>query len=202
MKTINYAGILLLALTAACNPSTEKNTNEKVVENTVVTEEVKEIPNDRLIVPGKQIGVLYLGQDMNEVAALLGTPNDGDAAMGSALGIWKKDSIAVFSSYRDSNMVVKAAKQISVGSPAYQTPDRIHTGIKLPQLMEAWPSLKLSSVYINEKSGDSLKVFDDVAEGIAFDIEKNQCSRITVHAKDKSVNATYLSMYPGWKKVQ
>lgn len=201
MKTINYVGILLLSLAAACNSTPKRNTDKAVVEDKVVSKDVKEIPMEKLIVPGKQVGALYLGQDMKEVFATLGNANDGDAAMGSALAIWKKDSISVFSSYRDSNMVVKAAKQIAVGSSAYSTAEHIHTGVKLSQLIDAWPRLKLSAVYVNEKSKDTLKIFDDVAAGIAFDIENGLCSRIIVHPKDKSVQGTYLSMYPGWKAV-
>lgn len=201
MKIINYAGILLLGLAAACNSANKQSTDKAVVENTIVSKEAKEIPDDKLIIPGRQVGALYLGQDMKAVFASLGNANDGDAAMGSALAIWKKDSISVFSSYRDSNMVVKAVKQIAVGSPAYSTADHIHTGIKLSQLIDRRPGLKLSAVYVNEKSRDTLKIFDDVAAGISFDIEKGLCSRIIVHPKAKSVQATYLSMYPGWKVV-
>lgn len=202
MKTINYAGMLLLSLAMACNSATENNTKEKVVENAVVSEEAKEIPNEQLIVPGKQVGVLYLGQDMKEVNEHMGKVDDGDAAMGSALSIWKKDSITIFSSYRDSNMVVKAAKQISVGSPVFNTADHIHTGAKLSQLIKIWPDLKKASIYVNEKTNDSLYVYDDIAAGIAFDIQSDTCSRITVHTKNKESNGSYLSMYPGWKKIQ
>lgn len=202
MKAINYVGKLLLSLAVACNSATKKNTTESVVENTVVREEVREIPNDKLIVPGKQIGNLYLGQDMKEIFTLLGTPDDGDAGMGSVLTIWRKDGISIFSSYRDSNMVVKAAKQIAVAAPEYATADHIHTGIKVRQLIDSWAGLKLSAVYVHEKSKDTLKIFDDVAKGIAFDIEQGVCSRIIIHAKGKSVQGTYLSMYPGWKLVE
>ena len=202
MRTINYTGILLLGLALGCTSTAKKNTGQAVVENTAVNKEVKEIPEDKLIVPGKQVGALYLGQDMKEVFARLGNANDGDAAMGSALAMWNKDSISVFSSYRDSNMVVKAAKQIAVGSAGYSTANHIHTGIKLSQLIDLHPGLKLSAVYVNEKSKDTLKIFDDVAAGIAFDVEQGRCSRIIVHAKDKSVQGTYLSMYPGWNAVR
>ncbi len=201
MKTINYFGILLLSLAVACNSANKQNTGKADVENAVVSKKVKEVPKDKLIIPGKQVGALYLGQDMKEVFAALGNANDGDAAMGSALAIWKKDSISVFSSYRDSNMVIKAAKQIAVGSSAYSTADHIHTGVKLSQLIDTWPGLKLSAVYVDEKSKDTLKIFDDISAGIAFDIENGLCSRIIVHPKNKSVQGTYLSMYPGWKAV-
>lgn len=202
MKTINYAVLLLLGLSAACNSATQKTTDKANVPNTAISKEVRPIPLDKLIIPGKQVGTLYLGQDMKEILAELGPANDGDAAMGSALAIWNKDSISVFSSYRDSNMVIKAAKQIAVGSSAYSTADHIHTGIQLAQLVHLRPELKLSALYVNEKSSDTLKILDDVKAGIAFDIEKGLCSRIVVHPKNKSVQSTYLSMYPGWNAIK
>lgn len=194
--------MLLLSLAVACNTAPKKNIDEAVIENTVMTEEVKEVPNHKLIVPGKQVGALFLGQDMKDVFTLLGNADDGDAAMGSALAIWKKDSISIFSSYRDSNMVVKAAKQIATASSTYLTADHIHTGMTQTQLIDAWPAVRLSGVFVHEKTNDTLKVFDDMAGGIAFDIEQDLVSRIIVHEKGRSVEATYLSMYPGWRSLR
>lgn len=202
MRRINFTGLLLLGLAAACNPATEKNTTDKVVENTVVSEEVKEVPNERLIVPGKQAGKIYLGQDMQEVFTLLGRPDEGDAAMGSALGIWTKDSVAIFSSYKDSTMVAKTVKQISVSSAAFNTADHIHAGMPLAQFKAALPAIKEGAAYVNEKTRDTLRVYDDMAGGIGFDVVDGKCVSVIIHPKDKPVNSTYLSTYPGWKIIQ
>ncbi|MGY0037855.1 hypothetical protein [Pedobacter sp. NJ-S-72] len=72
---------------------------------------------------------------MKTVFKLLGKADDGDAAMGSALGIWnKKKPTIIFSSYRDSNMVIKDVKQISVASNDFSTAEGIHTGVTLTKL--------------------------------------------------------------------
>jgi len=200
MKTTYFAVMLLLTLAVACNPAAKKDKKEKIAENAGISK--KTIDNDRLIVPGKQIGAIYLGQDMKAVFDLLGKADEGDAAMGSALGIWKKDSLAIFSSYRDSNMVVKAVKQISSASSSFNTAEQIHTGVKLAQLTAVWPALKKVTAYLNEKTGDTLQVYDDIAAGIAFDVQKGLCTTITVHTKNKAVNSSYLSLHPGWKNIQ
>ena len=171
---------------------------------------IKAVDSSRLIVPGTRAGKLYLGQDMTAVADLLGRPDDGDAAMGSALGIWytksssdftRRDPISIFSSYRDSNMVVKVVKQLSVSAPDYRTSNGIHTGFTLAALQSAYPGLKKIQQFVSGSGHDTLKVYDSVNEGIAFDMIKDTCSSITVHPKNKPANSTYLSVHPGWKNA-
>lgn len=170
----------------------------------------KEIDSSRLIIGGERAGKLYLGQDMQNVFKILGTADDGDAAMGSALGIWytkstsdhtRRDPITIFSSYRDSNMVVKIVKQLSVSSADFSTNNGIHTGFKLSALQSAYPELKKMETYINEEGTDTLLIYDNITAGIAFDIQKDTCNAITIHPKNKAVNSTYLPVHPGWKRI-
>jgi len=219
MKILNYAGMILLGLATACNSSTDKSNQEDSVstqteqvedstaadpleDTTMRADELAEQEEYALIVPGKRIGKIYLGQDMKEVFDLLGTPDDGDAAMGSAVGVWIKSSMTIYSHYRDSTMVVKAVKQISVASDTYYTAEKIATGMSLNQVKAAYPALKASASYVNLKNKDKLQVYDDLEGGIAFDIQNNKCTMITVHPKGKPVNAAYLDLHPGWKRVE
>jgi len=214
MKCINYLGAVLIGLTAACHSSTDQKIQQDSTvtrSDTVITEKKKSKPDSSaLVIAGKQVGNIYLGQDMQDVFRLLGTPNDGDAAMGSALGIWygkdplkgKRNPLVIFSSYRDSNMVVKAVKQISVGAEEFRTAEGIHTGIRLAALLAAYPSLKKTETYLNSKDKtDTLNVYDSIAEGIAFDVQRDTCTAITVHVKNRAANAVYLPVHPDWKRL-
>lgn len=219
MKILNYSGALLLGIATACSSSTEKNSPkdslskqteqvkdstqaDPLEDNTLRADESDERDEYYMVVPGERIGQISLGQDMKEVFDLLGNPDDGDAAMGSAVGIWIKSSMTIYSHYRDSTMVVKAVKQISVASDNYYTAGKITTGMPLAKIKAAYPALKESAAYVNLKNNDKLQVFDDLDGGIAFDIQADKCTMITVHPKGKAVNATYLDLHPGWKRIE
>ncbi|WP_139298343.1 hypothetical protein [Pedobacter hartonius] len=213
MKCINYLGAVLLGLTAACHAPTDQKIKQDstVKDSGTFTEKKKPTAGpSELIVAGKQVGKISLGQDMEEVFKLLGKPDEGDAAMGSALGIWygkdtltgKKDPVVIFSSYRDSNMVVKSVKQISVGAQGFQTAEGIRMGTRLSALLAAYPSLKKTETYLNSKDKtDTLRVYDSIAEGIAFDVQSDTCTAITVHVKNRAANAVYLPVHPDWKRL-
>lgn len=213
MKTFNYLGLLLAGLTGACHSAPDQHTQTVTKETLSNTAAVKTVDSVLLIIPGKQVGCLYLGQNMKDVDKLLGRPDDGDAAMGSALGIWysldkkKKDTLKtnpliIFSAYRDSNMVVKDVKQISVSAPGFSTAEGLHTGVSLAQLKAIYPSLKKTESYVGKSNKDSLIVYDVIDKGVAFDIQQDICTEITVHQEDKAVNAVYLTVHPEWKKIQ
>lgn len=223
MKLFNYSVLLLTGLTAACHSSANKqNTNvkEEKMNGTGVhasaqlkhtADPAKTADSALLLIPGKQAGNIYLGQDMKAVTGLLGRPDDGDAAMGSALGIWynhtekdtvKKNPLVIFSSYCDSNMVVKDVKQISVSAPDFSTAQGIHTGIALAKLKEVYPAIKKAETYTSNKAKDTLTVYDLKDRGIAFDIQKGICTAITIHQQNRAVNGVYLTIHPAWKKVQ
>ncbi|RAJ24589.1 hypothetical protein [Pedobacter cryoconitis] len=202
MNKLNYTGLLLIAVAAACHSPADQKKDPFSTAHAVNAKEQKKIESARLIVAGKQAGIIYLGQDMQEVFKLLGKPDDGDAAMGSALAVWnKKAPLLIFSSYRDSNMVVKAVKQISVADPDFSTAEGIHTGVSLAALKAAYPELEKAAAYTHLKTKAGLTVYDAVSKGIAFDVQKDTCTAITIHPPNKSVNGVYLTMYPGWKKL-
>ena len=96
-------------------------------------------------------------------------------------------------------MVAKSVKQLSVSAPQFSTTKGVHTGLKLAALMSAYPALKKTGTYV--KGNDTLLVYDNKAEGIAFDLHKDTCNAITIHPKGKPANSTYLDVHPGWKAV-
>lgn len=202
MNKLNYTCLLLVAMATACHSPADQKKDPFSTAHAVTIDKDKKIESTRLIIAGKQAGDIYLGQDMQAVLKLLGKPDDGDAAMGSALAIWnKKEPLLIFSSYRDSNMVIKDVKQVSVSAPGYSTTEGIHTGVSLKALKAAYPELEKAAAYTHLQTKAELTVYDAVAKGIAFDVQKDTCTAITIHPSGKSVNAVYLTMYPGWKKL-
>lgn len=215
MKRFSYSVLLLAAMAAACH--TDAGRQQGTAKDNAVNDSSENATIQKttdsafLLVPGKKAGRLFLGQDMKAAAAILGRPDDGDAAMGSALGIWynhqakdtlKKEPVIIFSSYRDSNMVVKEVTQISVARPGYSTAEGLHTGSALARIRAVYPELKKAETYLRPGSQDSLVVYDLSSKGIAFDIQRGICTAITIHEPDRAVNAVYLSVHPELKKVQ
>jgi len=209
---MNYLGAVWLGLLTACHaPASDKAQQDSTFtkKHTAITVTSKnELDASKLVIAGKQAGRIYLGQYMEEVSEILGRPDDGDAAMGSALGIWyegtqkalKINPTVIFSSYRDSNMVIKAVKQVSVTAAGFRTSEGIHTGVKLAELLRAYPSLKKTETYVNAQK-DSVFVYDSVPDGIAFDLQRDTCTAITIHVKNRPANAVYLPVHPEWRKL-
>jgi len=207
MKII-YSGLICAGIAGACSSPTEKKVVDIKKDSTITEAKTEEVDSSKLIIAGKQAGNIFLGQDVQDVFKLLGNANDGDAAMGSAVAIWyatpdksaKKDPVVVFSSYRDSTMLVRDVKQVSVSAADFKTAEGVHTGMTLANVLSAYPGLKKSGTYVNDKK-DSLFVYDELDGGIAFDILQDSCRAITVHQKGRPANALYLDLHPGWKAV-
>lgn len=192
--------ILLAATIMSCSAPEDKKI--KLQDSLFSKETTDSVLKEQLIVPGKSVGKLFLGQDMQEIGTILGKPEDGDAAMGKAWGIWK--DIAIFSSYKDTSMTSKDVKQIVVSGTGYRTSQGITTGSSLEAIKLVYPKLKQAAVYTKGK--DTLWIYDAVEDGIAFDLKRSgkdlQSSAITVHRPKEPVNSTYLTIHPGWVQAK
>lgn len=213
MRQFNILSVLLLALILGCNEPKEKTVDEDK-EARLPAGAFPEYSGDLMIVPGKSIDKVFLGQDMLEVFKILGNPSDGDAAMGKSWGIWylrdstdtRKGELSVYSSYKDSTMSTKDVKQIVVSATNYRTDKGLRIGVSLDEIKAVFPDVKKAAVYFNTVKKDSLVVYDAEEEGIAFDVRNRSdhffTTAITVHPKNVSVNSTYLTIHPGWDKIQ
>lgn len=213
MRQFNILSVLLLVLALGCNEPKEK-TQEVDKEARLPAGAFPEYSGDLMIVPGKSIDKVFLGQDMLEVFKILGNPSDGDAAMGKSWGIWylrdstdtKKGELSVYSSYKDSTMSSKDVKQIVVNATNYRTDKGLRIGVSLDEIKAVFPNVKKAAVYVNAVKKDSLIVYDAEEEGIAFDVRNKAdhffTTAITVHPKNVSVNSTYLTIHPGWDKIK
>lgn len=213
MRQFNILNVLLLLLVLGCN-GPNKKTVEEEKDSPLPAGAFPEYAGDLIIVPGKSIDKIALGQDIQEVFKLLGKANDGDAAMGKAWGIWylkdstgtKKGELSVYSSYKDTTMMAKDVKQVVVSAANYRTDKGLRVGVSLDEIKSVFPNVKKASLYVHAIKKDSLIVYDAEGEGIAFDVRSKGghffTTAITVHPKNVSVNSTYLTIHPGWKKVQ
>ena len=162
-----------------------------------------------LIVPGRSVGEISLGEDMVEVGKKLGRPNDGDAAMGKAWGIWysndstagARNELAIYSSYRDTSMRVKDVKQIRITSPKFKTQDGFTTGQSESDTKLKFPGMEQISAYLNEQK-DTVTVYDARQDGIGFEFLKGKSISLTIHPMNQSVNSTYLTLHPEWKLIE
>lgn len=190
--------LALCAFTACAQPASQKAAQEDSVRQQTAAPEA-------LLAPGERAGKFRLGQDMDSVFTLLGKPDDGDAAMGKAWGIWYgTDTIAVYSTYADSNMNRRVARQIVVSGEGYRTVNGIGRNTPLETIRENFPALQPAATYVSD-AHDTLWVYDAQAAGIAFDLRKKDgqllCHAVTIHDKQEPVTATYLTIHAGWKKL-
>lgn len=209
MKNIKFVLLGLSISLAACK-SANKNDQHKTDSVSKLTPATAQAVDERfLIVAGKSIGEISLGEDMEQVGKKLGRPDAGDAAMGKAWGIWYSDDstgkhrneIAVYSSYRDTSMRVKDVKQIRITANKFKTQNGLATGSTLEDTKSKFPALEKLSSYLNEEK-DTVQVYDAKKDGIGFEFLKGKSISLTVHPVNISVNATYLTLHPEWKLIE
>ncbi|RBQ02978.1 hypothetical protein [Pedobacter miscanthi] len=208
MKSIKYVLLGLSVSLAACQSANK--TDDQTVDSVAHVSAVTQIPNEKfLVVAGRSVGEISIGEDMEQVGKKLGRPNAGDAAMGKAWGIWySNDStakhpneIAVYSSYRDTSMRIKDVKQIRITSHQFKTKDGLSTGTTLEETKLKFPGIEKLSAYLNEDK-DTVTVYDAKKEGIGFEFLKGKSISLTVHQANIPVNGTYLTLHPEWKLVE
>lgn len=146
---------------------------------------MKGVPASDLIVPGKSIGKMMIGENSAKVFDLLGKPDMGDAAMGKALATWYQghdtagSQVQVFFSRQmgtadDTSRV----KQIRVTSPAFETADQIHVNTLFKDISAKF---KLDSIALYQQGGKAFSVYAATSEGIAFEVgDDRRCAGIIV----------------------
>jgi len=210
-RVMKFSKIILLGLTisvAACQSSQNSQHKTDSIES-IESGPGRIVDSRYLIVPGRSVGEVSLGENMEKVGALLGKPDAGDAAMGKAWGIWfnkdsvggQRDEIAVYSSYRDSTMRVKDVKQIRITSPKYKTQDGFTVGLNESDTKLKFPAMERISTYLNEQK-DTVTVYDAKEDGIGFEFLRGKSISLTVHPMNQSVNGTYLTLHPEWKIIE
>lgn len=154
--------------------------------------------------PGESIGKTRLGMTPDSVVAILGKPDYSDAAMGKALLIWygkNKDAhnnrteVDIMVSYRDTSMRDKAVKQIRITSAYFETKNGVKVHDNLYRIMQYFPGVSKSDYHLTDTTK---AIYDDTANGIAFEIAavdtQRICTAILVHAKNTPFVINYLAV--------
>lgn len=208
MKVVKMILLGLSLSLSACksNPKTDLNGNQATAND---NGSGKILDEKFLIVPGRSVGEISLGDDIHMLNKLLGKPDLSDAAMGKAWGIWfSKDSvdgmrneIAIYSAYRDTSMRVKEVKQIRFTAGQFKTQDGYSTGRTLNDTKLKFPAIEKIVSYLNEKL-DTVTVYDSKADGISFEFLKQKSIAITIHPLNQAMNNTYFTLHPNWKLIE
>jgi hypothetical protein len=207
MKSLSIKVIGLGLLMASCQ-NTAKNSDQEDEKPGVIDE--KKVNDERLlIVPGKSIGEIYLGQSVEDLGKILGPADAGDAAMGKAWGVWydratgdKIEQFAVYSAYVDTSMVAKDVKQIRTASAKYQTQEGVGVSKGMAEILKVFPAIKLVQRYVDTLKNDTINVYEDNTKGLSLEFIKGQCSAVSVYPAKKASSSTYLSLHPEWKLLE
>jgi len=203
MKQIVYS--LLIFSFYSCNQKPRKgvlrSSNGAVVQNSIrvsgrdsVTSHAAVSKANDTIVPGKSIGHISLGEKTNEVILAIGQPDSSDAAMGKQMLSWyskqaKKDKDTAVNSIKIFAVTnfggkdeASRVKQVRITSPFFKTEEGIGCGSTLTFIKTQYRDIRKASASYTDRSGSPVMIYDDIKEGIAFEIGSNtKCVGVTVH---------------------
>lgn len=211
--------ILTVAFLLACNPgkektATENNTTTDPAETNIVASSDKSqqavlvadttpVPANRLIIPGKSIGLTSIDQKNAEAMKHLGPPATKDAAMGKELATWYsihgKDTVSEVNIFFITNMgaddEASRVNHIRVTSPFFMTALHIGTGSVQDSIKKYFPGIKKIAAYTSTQTKSQVLVYDDNHSGVAFEIANGKCVGITVHKPGGQAYETYNALF-------
>jgi hypothetical protein len=204
--------VILCATCLACNSNEPADTaaTQITFETDAATKPTSTPDSLYEIVPGERIGRTYLSQKVEEATKDLGQPDWGDAAMGKAWGTWNgegpdslRHQLSIYST-RDTvdGQEAMLVQQVRVTSPSFVTTNGIHTGFLISEIRQYFPGIKAVGYYSDQQQ-QRVYIYDDAAQGIAFDIAlpDSTCTAIAVHRKGEKIVDTYLPLHPGLVKL-
>jgi hypothetical protein len=215
--TRNIFTLLLCAALFACNqPSKKENTanttdtgrvQQPILDDSLAkspastdTSKIKTVTATQLIIPGRSIGNIQLGEDVATVSTTLGRPDSSDAAMGSSLMVWfakhnqagYRTSVFAHRNMGAKDEIISRIQKILITSPEFKTADGLGIGSLEADIKISY-DLKPTSDYKN-KAG-KVQVYTDLDKGISFEIDTTgKCVGIVVH-KPHDTAVAYLNMH-------
>lgn len=198
-KTIVAVALVLMTQSGACTHSSGPSDGTRKNEITSETQKSKPVSegkdrkslseeqtasDDRLIVPGKQVGEIYINADIEKVYDRLGKPDRANAAAGKVAAVWfgvnnSAGSLAVFSARDMGNSEISRIKLIRTSSPEFKTREGISVATDTGRIRRTFPDIK--SIEIFQENGQKYTIYDSRA-GIAFETNtKGLCSAVIIH---------------------
>jgi hypothetical protein len=195
--------IISLLFVACNNSSTTKPTgkdspvviSDSWTENVPLPESAA-VPANRLIVPGKSIGLCAIDGKIEFIDSILGPAVSGDASMGGRYSeVWDakpiingKDTVKyeleinyITTGFGDDTPGPKSqvAVKIYTTSPYFMTAQHIGVGSTLNAIQKNFSGLKKTDPVTDMKTNMSMDIYDDDS-GIEFEVENGKCVGITV----------------------
>ncbi|MEO6906369.1 MAG: hypothetical protein ABI210_00630 [Abditibacteriaceae bacterium] len=164
--------------------------------------------DDEQIVPGKSVGKIRIGGFADNLAAILGKPQLGDAAMCKSWSRWEWGDplhvLEVFESCDPDHDMKKTVQQILFSGIPFKTQEGISSESTFAEIQQKVPTLRGVDTFKDKTTGKQMIIMDQKQDGIAFvfdakgdqpDLE-GRCHMIIIHPRGKKVLDTYLQ--PEW----
>lgn len=147
------------------------------------------------IVPGERLGKVSIGETGESVAAQLGKPKLGDAAMGHFWSTWISHGqyLDVYST-RGEEDVEAHVRLVRATSPSFRTRDGLGPGSPERLVRKAFPAAKRVGSYREAPGKPPTIMFDDAAQGIEYEVRQGRCVAMAVHERGQSVNEQYAPL--------
>ncbi len=177
-----------------------------VVTDTVKIDSVKlAIQKNDSILPGIAVGGILIGESSTSLIEKKGMPDSSDASMNKVYHEWltkptMKEADTIANSFKTFSVIggngtkdtASHIKRIRVTSPIYKTAMQVKVGSTLAYLKLQYPTLKKPVAKAEIKNGEEWQLYDESAEGIAFEIINDKCVAIIIHEKNKKYfNTTF-----------
>ena len=140
------------------------------------------------IFAGEKIAQLILNHSFEEALQIMGDPATADTSKKILLLQWKMNKIDTIQYYTtvlfNGSKVDKKITQISTSSPSFRTSNQVSCGSTLAYIKIQFPTIKKASDTFSNKEGKTISIYDEVKEGIAFEIDEGgRCILVSVHVK-------------------
>jgi hypothetical protein len=160
------------------------------------------------VVPGKSVGRIRIGESGENLSAMLGKPQLGDAAMCKSWSRWEWGNpqyvVEVFESCDHQQDMKKTVQQIRFSGLPFETQEGISLKSTFAQIEEHFRGLTAAATYKDKSTGQEIIIMDQVQQGIAFVLDaqgkqpdpRGECHMIIIHTPGKKAIDTYLQ--PEW----
>jgi len=168
-------------------------------------------PSDFLVVPGRSLGHLQLGDNANTLSKL-GKGAYGDAAMQKAWGTWygrrsangaAPSELDVYTAPQNNDVDHHTVQVIRATSPWFHLANGLRPGSSLAAIRAAQGALPLVATF--RLADGPHYLYDDAAHGIAFEADTTAsfgcCQALIVHQVGKLLMQNYLPMPEYLKEV-
>jgi hypothetical protein len=153
------------------------------------------VPANRLIIPGKSIGLTYIDEKEDDVMKRLGESATGDASMGGkSEATWYSKPVVhgtdtiinettiyfYTDNYGEKNAVSKV-DHIKITSGYFLTAQHIGNGSSLDSIQKYFPKLEQTGTDTAPKTNKPIIIYNDSKAGIQFQIEDGKSVALSVY---------------------